>query len=127
MMKNKILLSLFAIPATSTAGNIYQDADRVIPSKNVQEIYVSDSERDIIFLKGIQMHTNGVMPQIGDKAPNFTGTDKDLKETSLKNFKGKRIVLNIFPCLDTPTCAASVRHFNEMVSKKTKQLYCVSP
>lgn len=64
-------------------------------------------------MNGLEMTTNSTMPQIGTLAPDFTGTDKDLKEVSLSSFRGKNVILNIFPSLDTPTCAMSVRHFNE--------------
>lgn len=66
-----------------------------------------------ITLKGNQIHTVGTLPAIGSIAPNFKFTKTDLSDESLKSFEGKRIVLNIFPSLDTSTCAMSVRKFNK--------------
>lgn len=55
----------------------------------------------------------GNFPAIGDQAASFTAVKQDLSEVSLGEFKGKRVVLNIFPSIDTPVCATSVRKFNE--------------
>ncbi len=66
-----------------------------------------------ITFKGNNVHTNGSNPLIGTMAPNFSGVKSDLSELSLSSLKGKRVVLNIFPSLDTSTCAASVRRFNK--------------
>jgi len=65
-----------------------------------------------ITLKGNAIHTNGDIPKTGDKAPDFKLTGTDLSDVSLKDFKGKKVVLNIFPSLDTEVCANSVRKFN---------------
>lgn len=66
-----------------------------------------------ITLKGNEIHTNGSLPVIGSKAPDFTLTNQDLKDISLADFKGKKKLLNIFPSLDTSICAASTKKFNE--------------
>ena len=66
-----------------------------------------------ITLKGNPIHTCGELPAIGSQAPDFVLTKTDLSDVSLKDFAGKRIVLNIFPSLDTSVCATSVRKFNE--------------
>ncbi len=66
-----------------------------------------------ITLKGNPIHTCGELPAVGSAAPDFVLTKADLADVSLKDFEGKRIVLNIFPSIDTPVCAASVRKFNE--------------
>lgn len=66
-----------------------------------------------IKLKGNVIHTKGNLPAIGTNAPNFTLTKTDLSELNLKDLAGKKIVLNIFPSVDTPTCATSVRTFNK--------------
>jgi thiol peroxidase len=71
-----------------------------------------------VTLKGKPFRTVGELPKIGSTAPNFTLTAEDLSEKSLSDFKGKRIVLNIFPSIDTSVCAASVRKFNELASGK---------
>lgn len=68
-------------------------------------------------LKGNEFHTSGDLPAIGSQAPDFTLTGTDLGEIKLSDLKGKKVVLNIFPSVDTGTCAASVRRFNEAASK----------
>jgi peroxiredoxin len=64
-----------------------------------------------ITLGGNPIHTNGELPQIGSKALAFTLVKTDLGNASLADFTGSRIVLNIFPSIDTGTCATSVRKF----------------
>jgi thiol peroxidase len=63
--------------------------------------------------KGNPITTNGDLPRVGAKAPDFKLTAGDLKDVSLADYKGKRKVMNIVPSLDTPTCATSTRKFNE--------------
>jgi len=70
-----------------------------------------------ITLKGNAINTIGELPAKGTKAPCFKLTATDLSEKSLKDFAGSKVVLNIFPSLDTPTCAASVRRFNQMATE----------
>ena len=69
-----------------------------------------------VTLQGNPLHLNGAVPAKGSKAPDFTLTNKDLADVSLKDFAGKRKVLNIVPSLDTPTCQKSTRVFNEKAS-----------
>ncbi len=69
-----------------------------------------------ITLKGNPIHTSGFLPQTGTKAVNFSLTKSDLSEASLSDFTGKKVLLNIFPSLDTGVCATSVRKFNEKAS-----------
>lgn len=66
-----------------------------------------------ILFKGNTVQTSGDLPRVGDVAPEFTLTASDLSSKSLKDFQGKNIILNIFPSIDTGTCAASVREFNK--------------
>ena len=66
---------------------------------------------------GQPISVNGQFPAVGSAAPAFSLVAGDLSEATLSTFAGKRKVLNIFPSVDTPTCAASVRHFNESASK----------
>lgn len=80
-----------------------------------------------VFLNGLPMHLYGELPKVGEEAPYFVLTDKDLKDFNLHDFKGKRVVLNVFPSVDTPVCAASVRRFNQDVSKlENTVVVCVS-
>lgn len=66
-----------------------------------------------ITFKGSKVNTSGELPKVGNIAPDFILVKNDLTELSLKDFKGKNIILNIFPSLDTGVCAASVRRFNK--------------
>jgi len=70
-----------------------------------------------ITLKGNLIHTNGKLPVSGMKAPDFLLTAKDLSDKTLYDYLGKKVILNIFPSLDTPTCAMSVRRFNAEATK----------
>ena len=71
-----------------------------------------------VTLKGTPAQTVGQLPAAGQTAPGFTLVDKDLKEISLQDFAGRKVVLNIFPSVDTPTCAMSVRRFNAEIGKR---------
>ncbi|NVK28330.1 MAG: thiol peroxidase [Flavobacteriia bacterium] len=78
-------------------------------------------------LKGNPVQLKGELPAVGSAAPDFTLTQMDLSDVSLDNFKGKKIVLNIFPSVDTGICAASVRKFNEESAKLDNTVVlCVS-
>ncbi len=66
--------------------------------------------------KGSPVHTVAELPAVGAAAPAFTLTGADLSDVSLAQFAGKRIVLNIFPSIDTGVCATSVRKFNELAA-----------
>lgn len=82
---------------------------------------------ETVYFKGTPCHTYGTMPVAGDKAPCFTLIDADLKEIKCSDYEGKRIVLNIFPSLDTPVCAASIRRFNvEAAGLPDTAVICVS-
>ena len=70
-----------------------------------------------VTLKGQPISINGQFPAVGTAAPAFSLVGGDLSDVTLSNFSGKRKVLNIFPSVDTPTCAMSVRHFNESASQ----------
>ena len=70
-----------------------------------------------ITLGGTPIHTSGELPAPGTKAPDFLLTKTDLSDVSLKDYAGKRVVLNIFPSIDTAVCATSVRRFNAEIDK----------
>jgi len=69
-----------------------------------------------VTLEGNPLHVEGHFPQPGEKAHSFMLVDKGLNDVALSHFAGKRKVLSIVPSLDTPTCAASTRVFNEKAS-----------
>jgi len=78
-------------------------------------------------LKGNEIRTCGALPVVGDTAPNFLLTNNDLKDVSLQNFLGSKLILNIFPSLDTPVCSMSVRKFNsEAENLPQTKVLCIS-
>ncbi|PWA04667.1 thiol peroxidase [Flavobacterium psychrotolerans] len=80
-----------------------------------------------ITLGGNPIHTNGELPKIGSKATEFQLVKNDLSIATLADFAGSRLVLNIFPSIDTGTCATSVRKFNESASKlENTKVLCIS-
>ncbi len=79
-----------------------------------------------ITLKGNKIYTSGKLPKVGKTAKKFKLVKADLSIAKLKDFKGKKTVLNIFPSLDTGTCAASVRQFNKIASEKEANVLCIS-
>ena len=80
-----------------------------------------------ITLGGNPIQTSGELPKVGTKATDFALVKNDLSTVTLADFAGSRLVLNIFPSIDTGTCATSVRKFNEKASQldNTKVL-CIS-
>ncbi|MGV4413434.1 thiol peroxidase [Chryseobacterium sp. T1] len=70
---------------------------------------------DITF-KGNPIHTVGQLPEVGTEAKDFTLVASDLSEKKLSDYQGKKVVLNIFPSIDTGVCAASARQFNKEAS-----------
>ncbi len=80
-----------------------------------------------ITLQGHEINTNGNLPKVGEKAPNFKLTKTDLSDAEVNNFEGKKVILNIFPSLDTPVCAASTRKFNqEAANLDNTVVLCIS-
>lgn len=69
-----------------------------------------------VTLKGKEVHTSGNLPKTGTQIPDFVLVDSALTEKKLSDYKGKKIVLNIFPSVDTGVCAMSVREFNQKAS-----------
>ncbi len=80
-----------------------------------------------IALKGTPVHTSGELPAVGTNPPSFILTTTELGEVGPHSFPGKVVVLNIFPSVDTPTCAASVRRFNsELANVSDTVVLCAS-
>ena len=80
-----------------------------------------------ITLKGNAIETIGELPAKASAAPDFTLVKTDLSEVSLSDYKGKKVVLNIFPSIDTPVCAASVRYFNKAAGESDNTVVlCIS-
>lgn len=82
---------------------------------------------ETVHIQGTPIHTYGNLPAVGTEAPDFTLTKTDLSDVKLSDYKGKRVVLNVFPSVDTPVCAASVRKFNVDATKfENTVVICVS-
>ncbi|MDG4951257.1 thiol peroxidase [Weeksellaceae bacterium KMM 9724] len=80
-----------------------------------------------ITLKGNKIHTSGSLPSKGSEAKDFELTTPELGTKSLEDFKGKKLVLNIFPSVDTGVCAQSVRTFNEKAAQMDNtSVLCIS-
>ncbi len=80
-----------------------------------------------VTLKGNPIHTAGKLPEIGSTAPDFELAKLDLSNATLNDYKGQKVILNIFHSVDTGTCASSVRHFNEAVSAlENTKILCIS-
>ena len=80
-----------------------------------------------ITLQGNPIHTIGELPKAGTSMTDFILIKSDLSRVSYNDFKGNRLVLNIFPSLDTGTCAASVRYFNKVAGElKNTKVLCIS-
>lgn len=80
-----------------------------------------------VTLKGNEIHTLGSLPTVGNNVPSFSLVKNDLSVISNADFAGKKVVYNIFPSIDTGTCAASTRRFNEeAASLENTVVVCVS-
>ncbi len=80
-----------------------------------------------ITLGGNPVHTSGELPKTGTQLADFKLVKTDLSIATLADFSGKRAVLNIFPSIDTGTCAASVRKFNETAANLNNTVVlCIS-
>jgi len=80
-----------------------------------------------VTLKGNEIHTLGTLPATGSKAPEFELTTNDLASKRLSDYKGSRVILNIFPSVDTGTCAQSVKQFNtEAAELDNTTVLCIS-
>ena len=79
-----------------------------------------------ITLRGNPINTVGDLPAVGSSAPAFALTGTDLGTVSNEQFSGKALLLNIFPSVDTPVCATSVRKFNEQAAARGLSVLCVS-
>lgn len=80
-----------------------------------------------VTLGGNPANTTGNLPKVNQPAPQFTLVKTDLSEVSLSDYKGKNVILNIFPSVDTKVCATSVRKFNEQATSLTNTVVlCIS-
>ena len=76
--------------------------------------------------RGVPINTNGELPKVGSRAPDFRLTGTDLADVSLANYAGRKKLLNIFPSIDTPVCATSTRKFNQQAKQHNAVLLMIS-
>lgn len=80
-----------------------------------------------ITIGGNEISTSGQLPEIGTQAPDFKLKKADLSEASINDYKGKRVILNIFPSIDTDVCATSVKNFNKRATElENTAVLCIS-
>ncbi|MEP1448277.1 MAG: thiol peroxidase [Paraglaciecola sp.] len=80
-----------------------------------------------VTLQGNAFNTVGELPEVGTQAPDFTLVETDLSETTLADYAGSKLILNIFPSVDTGVCATSIRTFNQKASDLSDtKILCVS-
>ena len=80
-----------------------------------------------VTLKGNEIHTSGELPAVGSSAPEFSLAKGDLSKATLSDYRGKKVVLNVFHSIDTGTCANSVRQFNtEAAELDNTVVLCIS-
>lgn len=79
-----------------------------------------------VVFKGQKIKLYGILPNKGRAAPDFSLTNSQLAEVSLSDFKHTPLILNIFPSIDTPTCASSVRQFNQQAAATDAKILCIS-
>lgn len=72
---------------------------------------------ETVYFNGVPCHTSGYLPSVGETAPAFSLVTPKLEDVTNESLRGKRVVLNIFPSIDTEVCAMSVRHFNTEAAK----------
>jgi thiol peroxidase len=96
-----------------------------VAKKNVTKKKVA--AKTTVTLGGNKVSVSGKLPKVGSRLPKFALTTGNLSEIGNSDIKGKRVIFNIFPSIDTPTCATSTRTFNEIASGLTNtDVYCVS-
>jgi len=112
-------------PKKKTAKKTKVAAKKKITKKVTKKVSANHGSK--VTLRGGPVSTSGRLPAKGAQTPAFTLTTGALQDISNKDLLGKRVILNIFPSIDTPTCATSTRTFNELASAlNNTDVYCVS-
>lgn len=124
MKTSKTLILLLALTA---AGITHAQSVDGISGASQQIEKRQKMKGETVICRGKEAHTAGKMVNIGKEAPDFKAVNGELTEVSLSDYCGKRVILNIFPSLDTPTCAVSVRQFNaRATSLENTVVLCLS-
>ena len=99
------------------------ETDTIIQSQTLENISMATT----VTLQGNPFKLTGAQPQAGAQAPDFKAAKADLSDVKLSDYKGKRVILNIFPSIDTGVCAQSVRRFNKLASELDNSVVlCIS-
>lgn len=123
--KKKSVKKVVKKAVKKTAKKAAKKSVKKVVKKAVKK--ASSKSGSTVTLGGNPVSTSGKLPQKGATAPAFTLTTGALQEISNKDLRGKRVILNIFPSIDTPTCATSTRTFNSLASSlNNTEVYCVS-
>jgi len=118
----KILFKAFVVVVLATGCTNHD-----LKSENQKTSEMENTNGTSITLHGQTIHTVGKLPAVGTQIKDFTLTDTSLNEKSLADFKGKYLVMNIFPSVNTGVCAKSVREFNkDAASLKNTVVLCIS-
>ena len=116
--------------AKKTTKNAVKKSAKKASKKAVKKTAKKNSKKvskTTVTLGGNKVSVSGKLPKVGSRLPKFALTTGTLSEIGNADIKGKRVIFNIFPSIDTPTCATSTRTFNEIASGLTNtDVYCVS-
>ena len=123
--KKKSVKKVVKKAVKKTAKKAKKKAVKKVVKKAVKK--AASKSGSTVTLGGNPVSTSGKLPKKGAAAPAFTLTTGTLQEISNRDLRGKRVILNIFPSIDTPTCATSTRTFNSLAaSLNNTEVYCVS-
>ena len=114
--------------AKKAAKKVAKKAVKKSTKKNSKKVAKKKvAAKTTVTLGGNKVSVSGKLPKVGSRLPKFALTTGTLSEIGNADIKGKRVIFNIFPSIDTPTCATSTRTFNEIASGLTNtDVYCVS-
>lgn len=113
MFSKLIYSSLFLVALLSCNQNSKTDTSATASTDSTKIVKTENT----VLMGGNPIKTYSKLPEVGSVAPNFILTDMEMTDQNLDAYKGKFVILNIFPSVDTGVCSASVRHFNEDAAK----------
>lgn len=126
-IKLKLLSALSIGLLLSTSCSEQQDKNTNNNLTQNNETEMNNSTGTTVTLGGKEVHTVGKLPEVGSNLKDFTLTDVGLEEKTFNDYKGKNIILNIFPSVNTGVCAQSVRSFNEKAANMDNTVVlCIS-
>ena len=125
--KKKSVKKVVKKAVKKTAKKAKKKSVKKVVKKAVKKAASKGGSKVLLGNSPTPLTTSGTLPKKGTAAPAFTLTTAEMKEISNKAFRGKRVILNIFPSIDTPTCQTSTRTFNSLAaSLNNTEVYCVS-